>query len=132
MQSSIDQGPYLNVADGMVAAMGNEHTDEDEASVENKANDQTDQTVLVTENHVSSGRKPDFATNAGQAPEDSLGSKSSGIIQRCLNQLSRQSNKSIWLLAYIAVISSWPIVGAALGYLYRRKLKKGLLGGGPK
>ncbi|KAL8059817.1 hypothetical protein ABFX02_03G111300 [Erythranthe guttata] len=111
LQSSIDQGPYLNVADGMVAPMGNE------VSEENKG--QTNQAVSVNkENHdFSSGRKPDFAPDA----ENSGGSS---IVEKCMHQLSRQTNKSIWLLAYIAVISSWPIVGAALGFLFKRKFKR--------
>ncbi|KAH6774956.1 alpha/beta-Hydrolases superfamily protein [Perilla frutescens var. hirtella] len=130
MQSSIDQGPYLNVADGMVAAMGNEQTDGEETSEENK--DQTNQTASVTESHALSGRKSDFATTDAQSSKDGAETKGSGVVQRFLNQISRQHNKSIWLLAYIALLSSWPVVGAALGYFYRRKLKKGLPGRGPK
>ncbi|XP_047962700.1 embryogenesis-associated protein EMB8-like isoform X2 [Salvia hispanica] len=129
MQTSIDQGPYLNLTDGMVAAMGNEHIDGEETP-ENHS--QTDQTVPVTDNHVSSGRKSHFATNDAQSSEDDGGSKGSGIIQRCLHQLSRQSNKSIWLLAYIAIMSSWPLAGAALRYLHRKKLMKSLPGRGSK
>ncbi|KAL8486010.1 hypothetical protein ACS0TY_028063 [Phlomoides rotata] len=129
MQSSIDQGPYLNVADGMVSAMGNEHKDHginvtsNEIHENDDGHDQSNQTVSVSENH----RKSDSATNAGGCG----GSKGSGIIQRCVYQLSRQNNKSIWLLAYIAIISSWPVVGAALGFFYRRKLKRALPGKGP-
>lgn len=131
MQTSIDQGPYLNVADGMVAAMGNEHTDGEETSEENKDHDQTDRTV-VTDNHGFSGRISGFATLDAQTSEENAGLKGSGIIRRCLHQLSRQSNKSIWLLAYIAIMSSWPVVGAVLGYFYIRKSTKGLPGRRPK
>lgn len=129
MQTSIDQGPYLNVADGMVAAMGNEHTDGEETSEDPN---QTDQTVPVTDNHVFGGRKTRCATNDSQTSRDDAGSKGQGIVRRCLHQLSRQSNKSIWLLAYIAIMSSWPVVGVALRYLHRRKVMKGLPGSGLK
>ncbi|KAK6116621.1 hypothetical protein DH2020_049620 [Rehmannia glutinosa] len=124
MQSSIDQGPYLNVADGMVAAMGNE------TSEEKNDHDQKNEIVSVTENHAFTNvRKPDFATNAG---EDGADSKRSSFVERCVYQLSRQNNKSIWLLAYIAIISSWPIVGAAFGYFFKRKLKRALPAKVPK
>ncbi|KAG6388805.1 hypothetical protein SASPL_150241 [Salvia splendens] len=129
MQTSIDQGPYLNLTDGMVAAMGNEHTDGEETREDR---DQTDQTVPVTDNHVSSGRKSQFTTNDAKTSEDNGGSKGSGIVRRCLHQVSRQSNQSIWLLAYIATMSSWPLAVAALRYLHRRKLMKSLPGRGPK
>ncbi|KAI3464417.1 hypothetical protein Pfo_021080 [Paulownia fortunei] len=135
MQSSIDQGPYLNVADGMVAAMGDEHSDAaiNETSEENKDHDQTNQIVSVTENHAfTSGRKSDFAANSGHTSEDGADSKGSSIVARCLYQLSRQNNKSIWLLAYIAILSTWPIVGAALGFLFKRKSKRALPGRVPK
>ncbi|GFP81347.1 embryogenesis-associated protein emb8 [Phtheirospermum japonicum] len=114
MQSSIDQGPYLNVADGMVAAMGNERTD--------GSNDHTNQIGPVSENHA-------FASVTKRSDYRKEGSS---FVERCFYQLSRQNNKSIWLLAYIAVISSWPVVGAALGFLFRRKSKKRLPAKVPK
>ncbi|KAL1533760.1 phospholipase ABHD3-like isoform X2 [Salvia divinorum] len=113
----------------MIAAMGNEHADVEETPGDH---DQTDQTVPVTDSHTFGARKSHSATNDTQTSEDNGGSKGSGIVRRCLHQLSRQTNKSIWLLAYIAIMSSWPLVGAALRYLRRRKLVKGLPGRGPK
>ncbi|KAL6512093.1 hypothetical protein OROGR_021690 [Orobanche gracilis] len=118
-QSSIDQGPYLNVADGMVAAMVTEPTDSvvNETFEEKNDHDPMNQIGSVSEsNHVNDG--------------DIKGGP--GFVERCLHQLSRQNNKSIWLLAYVAVVSSWPLVGAALGFLLRRKLKKGLPANSPK
>ncbi|KAL6525204.1 hypothetical protein OROMI_030797 [Orobanche minor] len=118
-QSSIDQGPYLKVADGMVAAMVTETTDSvtNETFEEKNDHDQTNQIGSVSEsNHANGG--------------DIKGGP--GFVERCLHQLSRQNNKSIWLLAYVAVVSSWPLVGAALGFLLRRKLKKVLPANSPK
>ncbi|KAL0314211.1 UNVERIFIED_CONTAM: protein ABHD1 [Sesamum angustifolium] len=63
-QSSIDQGPYLNVADGMVAAMGNERTDSaiNETAEENTDHGQTNQIASGTENHpFTSGTKSNSA-----------------------------------------------------------------------
>ncbi|KZV40905.1 hypothetical protein F511_05150 [Dorcoceras hygrometricum] len=119
LQSSIDQGPYLNVADGMVAAMGNDPTD-------GGINATSD---VDTGNHVvTDSRKPDFASFVVQNSEDGADSKGSTIIERCLYQISRQNKTSIWLLAYVALLSSWPIVGAALGFFFKKKIKKTLLG----
>ncbi|XP_051123773.1 embryogenesis-associated protein EMB8 [Andrographis paniculata] len=124
-QSSIDQGPYLNVADGMVAAMGNERTDDtiNETSKENKDQDQEKQ--LVSENNIfTSGRKSDSATNT-QRTSESAGPKGGlSIVERCLYQLSRQSNRSLWLLAYIAIISTWPVLGSALGFFLKKKMER--------
>ncbi|XP_011097230.1 embryogenesis-associated protein EMB8 [Sesamum indicum] len=134
-QSSIDQGPYLNVADGMVAAMVNERTDGaiNETAEENKDHGQTNQIASGTENHpFTSGRKSNSAVDASQSSEDGVDSKGSGIVARCLYQLSRQNNKSVWLLAYIAIVSTWPLVGAALGFFFGRKLKRALPGKPPK
>ncbi|GER27480.1 alpha/beta-hydrolase domain-containing protein [Striga asiatica] len=133
-QSSIDQGPYLNVADGMVAAMGNDLTEgvaEKNSHDDDVDDDHVGQIVSAAENEsgpTSISRKPDFhpSENGGYSKS------SSGFIERCFYQISRQSNKSVWLLAYIAVISSWPIVGAAFGFLFKRKFKKVLPAKVPK
>lgn len=118
MQSSIDQGPYLNVADGMVAAMGNERTDAPASETSEDQNLEENNTVPVTVNHeITSGR----TSSEGCA-------KRSGIVEKCFYQLSRQNKKSIWLLAYIALLSSWPIVGAALGYFLGKRFKRGIPG----
>uniref|UniRef100_A0A803Q3Q4 Uncharacterized protein n=1 Tax=Cannabis sativa TaxID=3483 RepID=A0A803Q3Q4_CANSA len=34
-------------------------------------------------------------------------------IKRCLDLLRRQNRFSIWLLAYIAIVTSWPLLGSA-------------------
>lgn len=123
LPSSIDQGPYLNVADGMVAAMGNDPTDG--AIIE--TSDETDRTGLDTGNHeVTDSRKPDSASFVAQTSEEGADSKGSTIVERCLYQISRQNKRSIWLLAYVAILSTWPIVGAALGFFFKKKIKRAL------
>ncbi|KAK6276823.1 hypothetical protein POUND7_017146 [Theobroma cacao] len=44
-------------------------------------------------------------------------------VKRCLNHLSRQNRNSMWLLAYIAIITSWPLVGSAFRIFSRKKLR---------
>ncbi|XP_073305685.1 embryogenesis-associated protein EMB8-like isoform X2 [Primulina huaijiensis] len=123
LQSSIDQGPYLNVADGMVAAMGNEQTDG--AIIE--TSDETNRTGFDTGNHeVTDPRKPDSSSFVAQ--KEGGDSKGSTVVERCLYQISRQNKRSIWLLAYVAILSTWPIVGAALGFFFQKKIKRALQG----
>lgn len=117
---SIDQGPYLNVADGMVAAMGNERMDG--STEESIDHDQTNH--IVSENNDLTGAvNPNFVSHAGQPSQDGADAKGSSIIARCLYQLSQHTNKSVWLLVYIAIISTWPVAGAALRFLFRRRSK---------
>lgn len=43
--------------------------------------------------------------------------------KRYLGQLSRQNRWSIWLLAYIAITTSWPLVGSALHLVFGKRLR---------
>lgn len=44
-------------------------------------------------------------------------------IRRRLKEVSRQSRLSIWLLAYIAIITTWPLLGSALVVVFKRKVR---------
>ncbi|XP_073119034.1 embryogenesis-associated protein EMB8 [Henckelia pumila] len=125
LQSSIDQGPYLNVADGMVAPMGNDPMD----CAINELSDETNRTVSDTGlREVTDTRKSDVTSSVAHTPEEGSDSKGSTTVERCLYQISRQNKRSIWLLAYVAMLSTWPIVGAALGFFFRKKIKRALQG----
>ncbi|CAA2952567.1 embryogenesis-associated EMB8 [Olea europaea subsp. europaea] len=126
MQSSIDQGPYLNITDdGMVAAADNGRTDVDvdveESFKENKDRNQANTTVSAGEHDFTSGEE---STRAAQTPEKSANSKHESIVERCLYLVSQQNRMSLWLLAYTAIISTWPVVGTAFGFFFRKKFKK--------
>ncbi|GMJ02186.1 hypothetical protein like AT1G34340 [Hibiscus trionum] len=132
MESSIDQGPYVNIAeDGMVAAVVNEHAgnkvDEHFAGMGNihdktvvSASEQKQQLVKA---------KSEAAGSSGEVSGESSSHqriKSFDVIattRRWLSHLSRQNGKSMWLLAYIAIITSWPILSSALRIFNRKKLK---------
>ncbi|XVE60813.1 hypothetical protein DITRI_Ditri05aG0157100 [Diplodiscus trichospermus] len=133
--SSIDQGPYVNIAeDGMVAAAGNEHAGnnivEQLDGLGKHHNNEQDEMVSTMEQkqHLPEA-KSDIAPTATQVPGQSSsqqGIKSFEVIapvKRCLNYLSRQNRKSMWLLAYIAIITSWPLLGSALRIFSRKKLR---------
>ncbi|KAJ4823038.1 hypothetical protein Tsubulata_012358 [Turnera subulata] len=121
VESSIDQGPYVNVAeDGMLAAA---------ADKEMGAKD-TKNTCEILPDAGSQGHK--MGTKSGSLPEISQTSAESNqdngkspyaysAIKRRLNQICRQNRRSIWLLAFIALTTSWPLIGSALNVLFRRK-----------
>ncbi|XP_057973313.1 embryogenesis-associated protein EMB8 isoform X2 [Malania oleifera] len=134
LESSIDQGPYVNVVgDGMVAAMGNESTIDDivEDPSEGQKVLRRDEMASDTEQDeqtakAKSHRPPNVAQTSNQARgKESLGLTSH--FRRCLDQLSGQNRRSIWLLAYIAIVTSWPLVGSALRFIYKKKKLKSVL-----
>lgn len=135
MGSSIDQGPYVNIAeDGMVAAVGNDHAGNYEvehlAGLEKIRNKECDDMVSAMEQkqrlkEAKSGIAPSATQVSGQS-SNLQGVKSFDVIatvKRCLNHLSCQNRKSMWLLAYIAIVTSWPLLGSALRIFSRKKLR---------
>lgn len=118
-ESSVDLGPYIDVAeDGMVAAVGTMASDkvvEDTPSqpvsqIEKDANLDTEKTDSTTEETLP-GNEPMHVDDL-IVP-----------IKRRMDQLSRHSRMSIWLLACIAITTTWPLVGSALILFLRRKFK---------
>ncbi|XP_061346307.1 embryogenesis-associated protein EMB8 [Gastrolobium bilobum] len=139
LNSSIDQGPYVNVTeDGMVAALNNEpttdnveeikviqdtHHDSHDRIPEEKAKKQDEELVTNAKSGDSSGIAQ--TTSADDAVRlDVLTS-----FKRYVGQLSRQNRWSIWLLVYIAITTSWPLVGSALYIVFGKKLRDILPGG---
>lgn len=127
--SPIDQGPYVNVTEnGMVAASNDEQTTENEEDSE----------VLPTNNHhqshesIPEEEKIDQVIETDDSRRNSTAqtanlqgdAKPLDVIspfKRYLGQLSRQSRWSLWLLLYIAVTTSWPLVGSALRLVLGKK-----------
>ncbi|KAF8404207.1 hypothetical protein HHK36_009090 [Tetracentron sinense] len=138
LESSIDQGPYLNVMeDGMMNAMGSERKTH-EIVVEDLSSEQfihekktedivsdKDQSENKTEAKIDSMHGIIQPTNqdaqSGQDVEDIH--DVTAPVRRCLDQLSRQNRRSMWLLAYIAIITTWPLVGSALLVVFKRKFR---------
>ncbi|XP_043706298.1 phospholipase ABHD3 isoform X2 [Telopea speciosissima] len=138
LESSIDQGPYLNVMeDGMVAAMGNEQTtkmagylSDEQQMIHGKKNEDIVPAIEESK-HDETGAKTDTEQGTTQPSrqdtESNLDVKCprdiTAPIRRCMDQLSRQNRRSMWLLAYIAIVSTWPLVGSALLVVFKKKLK---------
>lgn len=137
IDSSIDQGPYVNVTeDGMVAALNNEpttdtveelhvkqdtHHETHDMVPEEKVNEQ-DELVANTKSGDSSG------TAQTSSARDAMVLDVMTPFKRYLSQLSRQNRWSIWLLVYIAITTSSPLVGSVLYAVFGKKLRD-LLGG---
>lgn len=122
-ESSIDRGPYVNVTDdGMVAPLGDEETKDVVATTEEHAaqsESKRENFASEIDNCTDKQTKEETPRTSKQTATDAIDS-----VRRRVDQLSRQSRKSIWLLAYIAIMSSWPILGSALLFIFRKRLKK--------
>ncbi|CAB4289487.1 unnamed protein product [Prunus armeniaca] len=133
LDSSIDQGPYVNIAeDGMVAAVGNEQ------AKENRTEDVLEQqkTHQRKTNEMVSGEQDDHMIKPEpclaeivQSSEQATRRKDSKPldvitpVRRCLDLLSERSRWSFWLLVYVSIVTSWPLVGSALQIVFRKKLR---------
>lgn len=133
-EPSIDQGPYVNVAqDGMLAAVGNERPGTDEFQDPSELNKQTSDMIMEKQDQELRESRPNDVPSdcPTQEPMSSTCAatchSATSLIKRRLDQISRHSRKSIWLLAYVAIVSSWPLVGSAFYFFFRTKIKKSLL-----
>ncbi|CAM0955376.1 unnamed protein product [Alopecurus aequalis] len=119
--SSIDKGPYVNLMeDGMVAAVRNEDANIHDSLVnqivgETQHSDGTADNVTHAQGHVGSQeQREELSTDKIQ---DDI-----APVKKSMNQLIRSQGRSLWWLAYIAVVTSWPL----LGILYRKKFRNSL------
>ncbi|MCD7466345.1 hypothetical protein HAX54_002955 [Datura stramonium] len=116
LESSIDQAPYVNIReDGLVTAFSNEPSGEvgsqqNEQRVEDDRSGDSTRETNATAAQFDLAPEPDF--DAMTVP-----------VKRCLNQLSRHSKISMWVLAYVAIITTWPILGSALPMFFKKKLR---------
>lgn len=121
-ESAIDQGPYVNMAgDGRVAAIGSGEIVEDLSELHNKTKDRDEMASDVEKVELLTEAKPSSSSDVRPTETSSL--------TKCINQLSRYNRRSIWLLAYIAIMTTWPLVGSALLLVFRKKLRNYLPAG---
>ncbi|KAI8532078.1 hypothetical protein RHMOL_Rhmol11G0185400 [Rhododendron molle] len=129
-ESSIDQGPYLNITeDGMVAAVADEQTNIEEENTEPMI--QSDKNKGVISETQGSDRVMGERTHLTDKSPQHPGQDVNDIIipkRRYMDQLSRHSRKSIWLLAYIAIVTTWPLVGPALTLFFKKRFRNVLAG----
>ncbi|CAI9114698.1 OLC1v1015477C1 [Oldenlandia corymbosa var. corymbosa] len=129
VDSSIDQGPYLSAADGMVAAMGTEHSSNNATlftSAEEHRVHENPESTSEREQRQSTPEANSGDSSSRHANSEDVKSTSPEGITKYLSQLSRHNKNSMWLLAYVAILSSWPLLGTALKFLFRKKFKRGV------
>ncbi|KAF5181793.1 alpha/beta-Hydrolases superfamily protein [Thalictrum thalictroides] len=126
----IDQGPYISLtADGMVSAMVDEGTSKDMLGIlshdkptEDIIADPVQKAELDTEPNTNSvGDILQLSEHGTDSEQDAIDAVTP--MRRHLKELSRRSRKSMWLLAYIAVITTWPFLGSALLMVFKRKVR---------
>ncbi|XP_011092320.1 embryogenesis-associated protein EMB8-like isoform X1 [Sesamum indicum] len=126
LDPSIDQAPYVHVKeDGMVSAANNQVAEIEVQHQENMDENKSEETLHAEPNvqekqntKVELTQPPDVARSPEQDITDIV-----APVKRCLNQLSRQNRKSLWLLAYIAILTTWPVVGSALSVFLRKRFQ---------
>ncbi|XP_059313546.1 embryogenesis-associated protein EMB8-like isoform X1 [Lycium ferocissimum] len=123
LDSSIDQAPYVNIReDGLVTAFSNEPSGE----VGSQQNEQPVEDDKAGDGSRGVNGTMQLETNAttqfDPAPELDFDAVMVPV-KRSLNQLSRRSKISMWVLAYVALITTWPILGSALPMSFKKKLR---------
>ncbi|KAB5529960.1 hypothetical protein DKX38_020041 [Salix brachista] len=135
LDSSIDQYPRLHGAeDGIVtAASGDEKRDgiEDIKKLQMLGEEKTNEMLSNAEQEKHfTGAKSDFVSETCQTSEiakNIQGVKSPDIdspFRRFLNQMSQQNSIAMWLLAFIAIRTSWPLVGSITKFIFRKRSRK--------
>ncbi|XP_057465496.1 embryogenesis-associated protein EMB8-like [Actinidia eriantha] len=126
-ESSIDQAPHVNITeDGMVTAMGNEQTNIEDAHDEPIGQNEVG-LDKISETHRGD-QVTGERTHLRDDPPQPQGQDANDInipVRTYMDRLSRHSRKSLWLLAYIAIITTWPLVGPALS-LFKKRIRNAL------
>ncbi|CAH1453894.1 unnamed protein product [Lactuca virosa] len=110
-ESSVDQGPYVNASNGITndpsSPTDNVKLNEEDPFERQKINDQSAAAdVLVVPDAKNIVSRPSGQTSVKVADLNS--------IKKWLEQLFQQNRRSTWMLTYIAVISTLPLMGATL------------------
>ncbi|XBI30428.1 hypothetical protein VPH35_054175 [Triticum aestivum] len=141
LESSIDKSPYVNIlGDGMIAPVGNDGppssqiTDDlkPDATVNSTQHDEQAKEVenkSVTDADTVPAQSPAAAGYAKQQGEERYVDKIRDAIapvKRSVNKLARYQGRSVWLLAYVALVTSWPLLGSLAFMLFRKKSRNPL------
>ncbi|KAK8567810.1 hypothetical protein V6N12_006383 [Hibiscus sabdariffa] len=126
LQSSIDQAPYLNVTgDGMVTAVGNEprHVLQEDTPNEHTIHGNKDESAISDNRaHFELTDKINSDEQIKQKVEKNVKDLIFPVQVR-IDKLSRRSRQSIWLLAYIAIVTTWPFVGSLIVSVLKKRFK---------
>ncbi|XP_073000260.1 embryogenesis-associated protein EMB8-like [Typha latifolia] len=133
LESSIDKSPYVNImGDGLISAVTNDGKDnEDIMDDQTFADAEPDNTLTVLERNVSS---TEANTDLVHCPDHSSGEKEEihkettcdpiSPLRKSVNQLSRRQGRSMWLLAYVAIVTTWPLLGSLVFSIFKKKFRR--------
>lgn len=114
----------------MLVAMANEQTEDNSIEESSEPRDarrheETEPVLVADPDEPSTEPKPDLERVSGQvtSDQDSKPLDTASLVKRSFDLLRRQNRYSLWLLAYIAVATSWPFLGSILNVFYRKKLR---------
>lgn len=134
LESTIDHSPYVNITeDGMLAPASENtmtentvsHTSKERTESEITSEDETvensskDGKVTITKENENSIEKKSKDENIDKTVADVI-----YPIKRSVNELTKYQGKSIWLLAYIAFVTSWPFIGSLGFFFFRKRFNK--------
>ncbi|CAL4960236.1 unnamed protein product [Urochloa decumbens] len=142
LESSIDKSPYVNfMEDGMVAPVTKDGPGNDDGSPSNHEIDgvqlsnrvggrqQLEVSGEKDDEHASGSGNGSTAVPANRQGDGTNSNKLHEIIapvKRSINQLARYQGRSIWLLAYVAFVTSWPLLGSLAFITFRKKFRNPL------
>lgn len=126
--------------DGMVAAVtkdgpgsdgspSNHAVDEEQLSNEVGGRQQNVVSELNHNENANGAGTDSPAGKAKQQGDDIHNNKLHEIIapvKRSINQLTRYQGRSVWLLGYIAFVTSWPLLGSLAFITFRKKFRNPL------
>lgn len=152
VESPIDKSPFVNfMEDGMVAAVTNDNPDNDgplhnqivgeielnggiAAAQQNESTGaiETECDSGVHDKNSSEGNPLSVHGHGGSQEmlQELYANKihdAIGPVKKSINQLARYQGRSVWFLAYIAAVSSWPLLGALGFFFFRKRFSSTLL-----
>uniref|UniRef100_A0A0D9V8C6 AB hydrolase-1 domain-containing protein n=1 Tax=Leersia perrieri TaxID=77586 RepID=A0A0D9V8C6_9ORYZ len=143
LESSIDKSPYVNVMeDGMIAPVTDDGPCDDFTSSNQIVNDiKVDNGDIAQQNEhakeIDDANTTEVNAMPSQIPEQPAEQQGEehfvnkfhdaiAPVKRSINQLTRYQGKSVWLLAYIAFVTSWPLLGSLAFIAFRKKFRNNL------
>lgn len=135
--------------DGLVAALNkdgpgrdgsplNHAVDEEQISNEVGVRRQNEVSLHQKQNEVFAEKHNEHSSGLGsESPAGSSNQQGDDIhnnklheiiapVKKSINQLARYQGRSVWLLAYIAFVTSWPLLGSLAFLTFRKKYRNPL------
>ncbi|XP_042421172.1 phospholipase ABHD3-like isoform X1 [Zingiber officinale] len=135
-EPSIDKGPFINIKeDGNVATSKkyeaqNDHKEEllDSQINQNTKSEDIEIVNIDQRKNVDAEDVQQVVVSSGQELEnkndDKVIHEVAASLNNSVNKLLLKQQMSIWLLVYISVVRTWPILGSALCIVFRKQVRR--------